>query len=652
MKAKRSISGKILITTIFIVMLLALVLVSLMSRSMTSLTGTILSNVLPSMTKTAAQSVEGNIHVLADRIIMISENGDIANAESPMEQKRAAIENATSGIEFIWLGLYDAEGKFIVGAETCPQSVQERKIFSLMQETQNVVIDDVDVSDGQPELAVGKPVTDKEGQLLYYLVGCYRYEVLNDVLNSINISANGEAFIVNADGRVRGNRDTQLIQDQVDLAEYTGSDNLETKVVSGETGVMELKNGKGTKQVSYVPINGTNWYLAIIVPSSDFMGPAQDSITVGIIMTVVMLVLAVLIIVGFSSKIRKSLKTVTSRIELLEKGDLKTPTDIVQTKDETQVLSVALNNTISGINGYISQLSKVLSSISEGNFDVFIEEEFQGDFIEIRDALDKIIVSLNDMLRSVQESSAEVLTTAKTVSESAAMVHNGSTEQSSSLMVLTEETKAIGENIRDVSDNTIRAGELMQKAKDSLSVGDENMRNLQKAMENIHENSVELNKINKLLEDIAQQTNILALNASVEASRAGEMGKGFAVVASEVRSLAAQSTEFAHNASEVINNSQSAIQYGVQYAKQAAESFEDIETISNEISEITKCLGEAVSVQKDSLETMTEQIGQINNFAQKNLDASFESTTASQRLNQQAQELQGVSGRFQLRRSK
>ena len=650
MKAKRSISGKILITTIFIVMLLALVLVSLMSRSMTSLTGTILSNVLPSMTKTAAQSVEGNIHVLADRIIMISENGDIANAESPMEQKRAAIENATSGIEFIWLGLYDAEGKFIVGAETCPQSVQERKIFSLMQETQNVVIDDVDVSDGQPELAVGKPVTDKEGQLLYYLVGCYRYEVLNDVLNSINISANGEAFIVNADGRVMGNRDTQLIQDQVDLAEYTGSDNLETKVVSGETGVMELKNSKGTKQVSYVPINGTNWYLAIIVPSSDFMGPAQDSITVGIIMTVVMLVLAVLIIVGFSSKIRKSLKTVTSRIELLEKGDLKTPTDIVQTKDETQVLSVALNNTISGINGYISQLSKVLSSISEGNFDVFIEEEFQGDFIEIRDALDKIIVSLNDMLRSVQESSAEVLTTAKTVSESAAMVHNGSTEQSSSLMVLTEETKAIGENIRDVSDNTIRAGELMQKAKDSLSVGDENMRNLQKAMENIHENSVELNKINKLLEDIAQQTNILALNASVEASRAGEMGKGFAVVASEVRSLAAQSTEFAHNASEVINNSQSAIQYGVQYAKQAAESFEDIETISNEISEITKCLGEAVSVQKDSLETMTEQIGQINNFAQKNLDASFESTTASQRLNQQAQELQGVSGRFQLRR--
>ena len=650
MKAKRSISGKILFTTIFIVMLLALVLVSLMSRSMTSLTGTILSNVLPSMTKTASQSVEGNVHVLADRIIMIGDNGVITDAESSLEQKRATLDNIAAGIEFIWLGLYDAEGKLAVGADSCPQSLQERKIFSLMQETQNVVIDDVDFSSGQLELAVGKPITDGEGQLIYYLVGCYKYEVLNDVLNSINISAHGEAFIVNADGKVMGYRDTQLIEEQVDLAEYTGSEELEAKVVSGETGVMTIKQGKVAKQVSYVPVNGTNWYLAIMVPSSDFMGPAQDSIMAGIIMTGIMIVLAVLIIIGFSSKIRKSLKTVTSRIELLEKGDLNTPTDIVQTKDETQVLSVALNNTISGINGYISQLSKVLSSISEGNFDVSIEEEFEGDFIQIKDALEKIIVSLNTMLRSVQESSAEVLVTAKTVSESAAMVHNGSTEQSSSLMVLAEETKAIEENIRDVNDNAVRAGELMQKAKESLSVGDENMKNLLKAMEAINENAIEINKVNKLLEDIAQQTNILALNASVEASRAGEMGKGFAVVAAEVRSLAAQSTESAQHATEVISHSQSAIEYGVRFAKQAAESFEDIETISNEMSDITRSLGEAVAVQKESLETVTEQIGQINDFAQKNLDASFESTTASQKLNRQAEELQGVSERFQLRR--
>ena len=107
---------------------------------------------------------------------------------------------------------------------------------------------------------------------------------------------------------------------------------------------------------------------------------------------------------------------------------------------------------------------------------------------------------------------------------------------------------------------------------------------------------------------------------------------------------------FRSHVSEVISNSQYAIQNGMEYAKQAAESFGDIGDISNEISEITKRLGEAVGVQKDSLETITIQIDQINDFAQKNLDASYESTTASQRLHQQAQELQSVSGRFRLRR--
>ena len=127
MKARRSISGKILITTIFIVMLLAVVLVSFMSRSMTSLTDTILSNVLPSMTKTASQSVEGNIHVLADRIIMISDNEMITNDKSTEKQKFEVLENAASGIEFTWLGLYDTEGALSVGVNSCPQYLQERK---------------------------------------------------------------------------------------------------------------------------------------------------------------------------------------------------------------------------------------------------------------------------------------------------------------------------------------------------------------------------------------------------------------------------------------------------------------------------------------------------------------------------------------------
>ena len=239
--------------------------------------------------------------------------------------------------------------------------------------------------------------------------------------------------------------------------------------------------------------------------------------------------------------------------------------------------------------------------------------------------------------------------TAQVVSGGAQQVHNGSTQQADSLNVLSGETEAIGQNILEVDDNTKLAGSLMGKAKESMDKGDENMSNLLQAMEDINRNSVEITKINKFLEDIAFQTNILALNASVESARAGAAGGGFAIVAMEVRNLAAQSAESSKRTSGMIDSSLQAIERGTEYAKKVAESFHDIEEVSNQMSAITKQLEGSVSVQKQSLENMAGQITQIRDLAEQNLHASFESATASQKLNQQAQKLQSMSGRFRLR---
>lgn len=652
MKGKRSISGRILLNTLIMMSCIAVVFVVLMTRSMKSLTDSVLANVLPSMTKTASQNLEGNIHMLADRIFMIGDNAAIMNPGSSQEEKEEALKNAQAGIEFVWLGLYDAEGSLFLDGGGCPETLQDRRIFSVMQETQNLVIDDIFEHDEVLELAVGRPILNAEGELNYYLVGSYNYDMLSDVLSSINISGNGEAFIVNADGQVMGHRNTDLVRESTDMAVYLGAEAIENKVVSGETGVMAYEDKTDTKWVSYVPINGTNWYLAIIVPRNDFMGPANDSIQLGIYITIALLFVAGFFTIRYAAKIKHSLQGVTNRIELLADGDLKSPTEVSRTKDETQVLSTSLNHTVNSINGYISELSKILSSISEGDFHVSVEGDFQGDFVVMKESLNNIIVSLNKMLASVQDSSKEVLKTAGIVSEGAEQVHTGSSEQSSSLQVLSEETRAIEENILEVDENTRLASELMEKTRISMDIGDENMRNLLKAMEDINQNSLEITKINKILEDIASQTNMLALNASVEASRAGEFGKGFAVVASEVRSLAAQSTESAKQASEVISSSLKAIQNGVVYAKQAAESFGEISDVSNRMSDITRRLEQSVNVQKESLENMAEQISQISHVAQQNLDASYESATASQKLHKQAEGLQYISGQFRLRRDR
>ena len=103
---------------------------------------------------------------------------------------------------------------------------------------------------------------------------------------------------------------------------------------------MAYEHKKDMQLISYVPISGTNWYLAIIVPRNDFMGPANDSIMLGIYITGGLLVVAGLFTITYAARIKNSLKGVTKRIELLANGDLKTPTRISRTKDETHTLSL------------------------------------------------------------------------------------------------------------------------------------------------------------------------------------------------------------------------------------------------------------------------------------------------------------------------
>ena len=645
---KKSINKKIVANTTAIVVVLALILVIVMAMSMKVLTRDIMTDVLPSTTKMASQSIEANIHMLADRIFMISDQVAIRNPESTMDEKEEAINAAQSGIEFLWLGLYRGDGALYLGDNSCPSSIADRELYSMLEETQNLSIDDVGAADGELELAIGIPVMSGE-ELLYYLVGSYKYDVLNDVLSNINLSANGEAYIVNWEGRIIGSQNTELIRAGEGLEAATGFEGIEKRVTLKETGVAAMGRSVDSAYISYSPINGTRWSLAIIVPQKDFMGPANAGILLSLVITGILLVLAGIYTMRFSSRIQRSLKGVTDRIGLLAKGDLTTATEVIKTSDETEVLSEALRNTVDSINGYISELSHILENMSAGNFQVDVQGDFEGDFVVMKESLNKIFNALNAMLKSIQSASEEVLLTAETVSESAQQVHHGSTEQSESLNVLSQETTAIEQNILHVDENTRNVGSLMETVQGHMETGDANMKNLLHAMEEINRNSMEITKINKFLEDISFQTNILSLNASIEAARAGEAGSGFAIVAEEVGNLAAQSAESSKRTSSMIDSSLEAVKRGMEYARKVAESFQDIGEIADQIAGISDQLSENVTVQKHSLGNMAGQITQIRDVAQQNLNASFESTTASQKLNRQAQDLKEISGRFRLR---
>ena len=168
-------------------------------------------------------------------------------------------------------------------------------------------------------------------------------------------------------------------------------------------------------------------------------------------------------------------------------------------------------------------------------------------------------------------------------------------------------------------------------------------------MDNISDNAQQITKIAKDIEDIAFQTNILSLNASVEAARAGAAGKGFAVVANEVKRLATKSAEAAQSATEMVNNTKAIIQTGVELTADTAGSLRAISDVSGQISAISDQLAAAVQGQETALAVMEERIAAISDIADRNLQNAGETERSSGSLAKEAEALQSQVQKFILK---
>ena len=392
---------------------------------------------------------------------------------------------------------------------------------------------------------------------------------------------------------------------------------------------------------SYVPTRGADGEVDGLIFAGISMSDVATQINLTVILSFVagvVLIFAGIMVVGAYIKqvVTRPLFRLTVLAETLEQGNL----GLGMSQDI--MADIRLKN-------YIGEISSTLESVASGDLTLQISQEYVGDFAVIRTSLNNILQNLNRTMSQIVSSSECVSGGASQMSSASQGLSQGAVEQTGAVEGLEQTMEEGVGRIRKTADN---AGHAQKQAGDMgqhLADSNQKMQEMMAAMEKINDSSKEIGKIIKAIEDIAFQTNILALNASVEAARAGAAGKGFAVVSEEVRDLAGKTAEASKSTAALIERSITAVQEGTRIAGATAKQLEGAVAEAQRIVGTINNIAADARTQADAMGQIEGQISQISSVTQTNSATAQESSATSEELSAQAGLLRELVKTFRLR---
>ncbi|WP_283607012.1 methyl-accepting chemotaxis protein [Faecalispora anaeroviscerum] len=466
--------------------------------------------------------------------------------------------------------------------------------------------------------------------------------VYSPFIQNVVVGKTGSAFIINKDGVLIGNIAPEKIDQRKTAEVYKYADLT-------KSGITIYSYSTGDRICYHAPLPGTNgWSFGIVAPIKEMTSSINFTIMGLLISSIVCILLGVLFARSTAKSIANPLSLVCRRLEQLAEGDLHSDTVEVNAQDETGILADSLKKTVLTLRSYITEITHVLHEVSAGNMLVKTELEYSGDFVPIQESLENITRSLHESLTSINHASDQIASGSEQLAIGAQSLALGSTEQASSIEELSTAISEIAEHVKVNAQHAGDASERVTDVRSKIEVSNQYMKDMVAAMSKINDSSNQIEKIVKTIEDISFQTNILALNASVEAARAGTAGKGFSVVADEVRNLATKSADAVKDTALLINHSREQVEKGTVIAdstKQAlVEVVQSIQVVADNVEQISQ----ASSHQSERVDQVTQSVNQISGVIQTNSATAEESAAASEELSGQSQLLKELVDKFQL----
>nr|WP_314993628.1 methyl-accepting chemotaxis protein [uncultured Treponema sp.] len=491
------------------------------------------------------------------------------------------------------------------------------------------------------------PIMGKNNTFTGVLSAVFDGYTLSNVVDRIKVGKTGGCFILSKSGVNIANRNRDLVESQFNAIEAAKTD----KSLAGVAAVIEDFLKSDTTEIRYYTFMGikdiasaavmktTGWNIVIEAPVKEFLDTI-NVMRIGVIIAALVILLAALVIVSIFS--RKLVKPIQNSVPVLQKiahGDFTVRLPMIGNDEITDMFEY-FNETIAKIGASIQQVGVNSDTMEE------IGSELSSNMTETASAVNQISANIDGVKQQAMTQAASVTETAATIEEivrTIKQLNNSIETQAASVAQSSSSVEQMVANIASISQTLGKTDEAIQHLTAATGDGKATLVTSNTVTQKIAEESGSLMEASSVIQHIASQTNLLAMNAAIEAAHAGEAGKGFAVVADEIRKLAEESSAQGKTITATLKTLGGEIETLSASSKTVEEKFNAIFTLAEQVKEMSTRLTEAMREQENGSREVLTAIKSINTVTIEVQAGSEEMLKGGEGVAEEMQKLDGLT---------
>lgn len=589
--------------------------------------------VISSMQKsgvTAGKLVDMEIATYIKQVEDIAQREDIRSMDFSVQQPVLTQEAQRIGFERFQIGYSEGNVLSTTGhTGFAGDRPFFKKAMSGISNISDVLFARIDL---KMAIVVSAPLYDDDRNIVGILSGVTSASQLNEIVSDVDLDYEGYCFVINTAGEKMAGIDYTGIEtldndfEKEDVKEIEDLVRVERKMVSGGSGIDEFKQNGKNYYLSWTPINGGEWVLGIVQNKDEANAVLRAMLLKMILLAIVFIVLGGIFGAVISVAL-KPLATVRDSIKEIASGKA----------DLSKRISVNANNEIGevvdGFNAFSEKLQNIVSVMKKSK-DTLIEagQNLKGSTAETSASIQDILQNIERMGGNIDVQGGSVRQTSDSVNQILGSIDGLSRMVDSQSDGVSEASAAVEQmigNIASVNDSVDKMAVSFESLAGNARKGSQTQKKLSEQISRIEEQSKMLHDANNAIASIASQTNLLAMNAAIEAAHAGEAGKGFAVVSDEIRKLSETSSVQSKTIGEQLKGIQNTIntvvlsaQEGVRGYASLADEIESTDTLVRQI--------------KGAMEEQNQGSRQIAAALHKMNDSTLEVRSASQKMSERS----------------